>query len=128
MERKRIEISALLRAGHKKMDIVKLQNVSLSTVKRVANRLKNNESLKHPPRSVRPQVIQRENFRKTFLKDPTLKMTEFEKKKKISVATESKAVKSEGEKSSKRLKRPLLTFTSIMVKKPQERCTVFLLT
>ena len=110
------------------MDIVKLQNVSLSTVKRVANRLKNNESLKDPPRSVRPQVIQRENFRKTFLKDPTLKMTEFEKKKKISVATESKAVKSEGEKSSKRLKRPLLTFTSIMVKKPQERCTVFLLT
>ena len=41
-----IEISALLRAGHKKADIVMWQNISLFTVKHVANRLKNNESLK----------------------------------------------------------------------------------
>lgn len=40
MEAKRIEISALLRAGHKQVDIVKMLNVSLSTEKRVANRLK----------------------------------------------------------------------------------------
>ena len=73
------------------MDIVKWQNVSLSTVKRVANRLKNKESLKDPPRSGRPQVIQRENVRKFA-------------KKKISVATVSRAVKSEGGKSLKRLK------------------------
>ena len=120
MERKRIEISALLRAGHKKMDIVKLQNISLSTVKRVVNRLKNNESLKDRPRSGRPQVIQRENVRKAFLKDPTLKMIELAKKK-ISVATVSRAVKSEGGKSLKLLKRPLLTST--MVKKRQKICT-----
>ena len=102
MERKRIKILALLRAGHKKMDIVKLQNVSLSTVKRVANCLKNNESLKDRPRSGRPQIIQRVNVRKVFLKDPTLKMTEFAKKK-ISVATVSRAMKSEGGKSLMRL-------------------------
>ena len=103
------------------MDIVKLQNVSLSTVKRVANRLKNNKSLKDRPHSGRPQVIQRENVRKAFLKDMTLKMTELTKKKKISVATLSRAVKSEGGKSLKRPKRSLLT--SAMVKKRQERCT-----
>ena len=107
MEAKRIEISALLSAEHKKANIVKLQNVSLSTVKRVANRLKNNESLKDRPRSGRPQVIQRKNVRKAFQKDPTMKMAEFAKKK-ISVATVSKAVKTEGGKSLKRLKRPLL--------------------
>ena len=87
MEAKRIEISALIRAGHKKADIVKLQNVSLFTVKRVANRLKNNETLKDRPLSGRPQIIQRKNVRKAFLKDPTQKMTEFAKKKKISVPT-----------------------------------------
>ena len=47
-------------------------------------------------------------------------MTEFAKKK-ISVATVSRAVKSEGGKSLMRLKRPLLTST--MAKKRQERCT-----
>ena len=72
MERKKIEISALLRAGHKKMDIVKLQIVSLSTVKRVANCLKNNENLEDQPRFGRPQVIQRDNVRIVFLKDLTL--------------------------------------------------------
>ena len=80
------------------MDIVKLQNVSLSTAKRVANRLKNNKSLKDRPHFGRPQVIQRENVRKAFLKDPTLKITELATKK-ISVATVSRAVKSEGGKS-----------------------------
>ena len=44
-----------------------------------------------------------------FLKDPTLKMTEFAMKNKMSVATVSRAVKSEGGKSLKRLKIPLLT-------------------
>ena len=127
MERKKIEMSALLRAGHKKMDIVKLQNVSLSTVKRVANRLKNNKSLKDRPRSGRPQVIQRKNVRKTFLKDPTLKMTEFAKTKKVLFANVSRAVKSEGGRSLKRLKRPLLTST--MVKKNDMRdVPVFLMT
>ena len=98
MERKRIEISALLQVGHKKMDIVKSQNVSLSTVKRVTNCIKINKSLKDRPCSGTLQVIQWENVRKAFPKDPTLKMTEFMKKK-ISVATVSRAVKSEGGKS-----------------------------
>ena len=61
MEAKMVEILALLCAGHKKADIVKLQNVSLSTVKRVANHLKNNESLKDQTRTGRPQIIQRKN-------------------------------------------------------------------
>ena len=102
------------------MDIVKFQNVSLSTVKRVANHLKNYQSLIDRLRSGRTQVIQPENVRKAFLKNPTLEMPEFTKKK-IFVATVSRAVKSEGGKSLKRPKRPLLTST--MVKKRQERCT-----
>ena len=48
-------------------------------------------------------------------------MTEFAKKKKISVATVSRAVKSEGGKSLKHLKRPLLT--PAMVHKRHERCS-----
>ena len=48
-------------------------------------------------------------------------MTEFAKKNKISVATVSRAVKSEGGKSLKRLKRPLLT--PAMVHKRHERCS-----
>ena len=81
MERKRIEISALLHARHKKIYIAKLQNVRLSTVKQVTNYLKNNKSLKDRLCSGIPQVFQQENVRKAFLKDLTLKMTEFVKKK-----------------------------------------------
>ena len=47
-------------------------------------------------------------------------MTKFAKKK-ISVATVSRAVKSEGGKSLKHLK--ILLLTSTMVRKRQERCT-----
>ena len=94
MKARIIEISAVFRVGHKKADIVKMQNVILYTINRVANRLKNNESLKDRPRSGRPQIIKQKNVRKAFLKDPTLKMTESAKKKKISVATFSRAVKS----------------------------------
>ena len=54
MEAKRIEISALFRVGHKKVDIFMLQNIILSAVKRVTYRLKNNKSLKNRPRSWRP--------------------------------------------------------------------------
>ena len=41
MEAKRIEISALLLAGHKKSEIVKRLKVSQITVHRVADRLRN---------------------------------------------------------------------------------------
>ena len=99
MEPKRIKISVFLNAGHKKASIVKLQNVSLPAVKRVANRLKNNQSLNDRLWSGGPQVIQRKNVRKSFLRGPILKMTDFAKKKKISVAALSRAVKSEGGKT-----------------------------
>ena len=46
MEAKRIEISALLRAGHSKSDIASQLKVSRRTVYRVADRLTNNETLK----------------------------------------------------------------------------------
>ena len=39
------------------LSIDQLLNVSLSTVKRVENRLKNNENLKKRPRSGMPQLI-----------------------------------------------------------------------
>ena len=55
MEAKRIEISALLRAGHKQTDIARQLSVSRMTVYRVAQRLNNSETLKDRPRSGRPQ-------------------------------------------------------------------------
>ena len=57
MEAKRIEISALLRAGHKKSEIAKRPKVSRMTVHRVADRLRNSETLKDRPRSSRSQII-----------------------------------------------------------------------
>ena len=46
MEAKRIEVSALLRAGHKKSEIAKRLKVSRMTVHRVADRLRNSQTLK----------------------------------------------------------------------------------
>lgn len=65
-EWKRIQIFALISAGHKLVDIVKMLNVNLSTVKWVANRKKNNESLKYRRRSRRPKILQQKSVRKSF--------------------------------------------------------------
>ena len=46
MEAKIIEISVLLRAGHKKLEIAKRLKVSQMTVHRVADSLRNSETLK----------------------------------------------------------------------------------
>ena len=48
MEAKRIEISALIRAFHKKSGIAKLLNVS---------RLRDGETLKDRPRTDKPRVV-----------------------------------------------------------------------
>ena len=57
MEAKRIEISALLRASHKKSDIAKLLNVSRMSVHKAANRLRDGETLKDHPRTGKPRVV-----------------------------------------------------------------------
>ena len=109
MEAKRIEISALLRASHKKSDIDKLLNVSRMLVHRVASRLRDGEPLKGRPRTCTPRAVKKETIRKAFENDPTLKMTRLTRKKKIYVSTVRRAVKIEGGKSLKRVKKPLLT-------------------
>ena len=58
--------------------------------------------------------------RKAFEDDPALKMTKLVKRKKISAATVSRAVKSEGGKSLRRLKKSLLS--AAMLQKYRERC------
>ena len=88
MEAKRIEISALLRASHKKSDIAKLYNVSRISVQKVATRLRDGETIKDRPRTGRPRVVKIETIRKAFENDPTLKMTRLARKKKISVDSE----------------------------------------
>ena len=108
MEAKRIEISALLRASHKKSDIAKLLNVSRMSVHRVASRLRDGETLKDRPRTGRQRVV-KTTIRKAFENDLTLKMTRLTRKKKISVSTVRRAVKIEGEESLKRVKKPLPT-------------------
>ena len=113
MEAKRIEISALLRAGHKRTDIAKKLSVSRMTVYRVAKRVNNSEILKDRPRSGRPQNIRRETIKKTFENDPELKMTRLSRNKKISVSTVSRVFKSMGGKSLRRFKKPLLSAAMI---------------
>ena len=121
MEAKRIEISALLRAGHKQTDIAKQLNVNRMIVYRVSQRLNNSETLKDRPRSGRPQKIRRETIKKAFENDPELKMTRLAQKKKISVSTVSRVVKSMGGKSLRRFKKPLLS--AAMIQKRLDRST-----
>src|SRR5277367_710980 len=92
MEAKRVEIPALLRAGHPKSEIAKLLNVSRMTVHRVAVRLKNGGDLKDQHRSGRPRDLKRLSARRAFEPHRTLKMTALAKKKNISVETVSRAV------------------------------------
>ena len=80
MEAKKIEVSALLRAGHKKSEIAKRLKVSRMTVHQVADRLRNSETLEDRPCSGRPQVIKRETVRKAFEDYPALKMTKLAEK------------------------------------------------
>ena len=56
MEAMIIEISALLRASHKKSDIATLLNVSRMSVHRVGSRLRDGETLKDRPHTSRPRV------------------------------------------------------------------------
>ena len=109
MEAKRIEIAALLRASHKKAEIAKQLNVSRMTVHRVAKRLEESESLKDRPRVGRPRVVKTAAIKKAFECEPTMKMTQLAKKQRISVSTVSRAVKHEGGKSLKMIRKPLLT-------------------
>ena len=87
MEEKRIRASALLSAGLIKKHISQMLDISLSTVKRVEKRMKNKESLKDRPRSGRPRAIDPAIVKTAFLKNPTMKMSELAKKKKISKST-----------------------------------------
>jgi len=108
-EEKRIEIATLLRASHTKADIVKRLNVSRMTVYRVAKRLSDGETLKDRHRDGRPRVVKTKSIKKAFQRDPTLKMTHLAKKRGISESTVRRAVKIEGGKSFKLVKKPLLT-------------------
>ena len=94
MEQKRIEVFALLRAGHKQSDIAKQLNLGRMTVYRVAQRLKNSESLQDRPRSGRLQVIRRGTTKNAFENNPDRKMTIPAQKVKISMSTVSRVVKS----------------------------------
>ena len=90
------------------------------TVYRVAQRLNNSETLKDRPRSGRPQKIRRETIKKAFENDPELKMTRLAQKKKISVSTVSRVVKSMGGKSLRRFKKPLLSAAMIQKRLVEE--------
>ena len=80
------------------------------TVHRVACRLAEGETLKDRPRKGRSRVVKtRTRIKKALENNPTLKMTHLAKKG-ISVSTVRRAVKIEGGKSLKMVRKPLLTF------------------
>lgn len=122
MERKRIDISALIRAGKATGDIMKTLNVSKATVCRVRKRLADGEDLKDKPRSGRPLKIQPEAVKAPFIfmSNPKMKMSELAKKKSVDPSTISKAVKKAGGKSLRMIERPLLTQRHQEVR--EERC------
>lgn len=109
MERKRIEVSALIRAGEATGDIMKTLKVSKATVCRVRKRLADGEDIEDKPRSGRPVKIKPETVKAAFQSNPKLKMSELAKKKSVDPSTISKAVKKAGGKSLRMVERPLLT-------------------
>ena len=74
------------------MEIAKQLKVSQMVVYRVADHMRNSETLKDRPHSGRPQVIKKEMVKKAFEDDLALKMTKLAKRKNISMATVSRAV------------------------------------
>ena len=107
-EDKRLQIAALLNAGHGTADIVKQLQVHWHTVYMVKNRLKNGQDLKDHPHSGKPHKLTSEVMKKAFLVTPEMKMTAFTEKKFVHKSTVSRAIKATGGKSRK-TKKPLLS-------------------
>ncbi|QQP34859.1 Putative transposable element [Caligus rogercresseyi] len=112
MEARRANIDNLILGGKTTSDIMKALNVSKATACRVRNRL--GENLRDKPKSGRPN--------KAFELNPTMKMSDFAKKKHVHRSTVGKAIKKAGGKSLGRIERPLLSEQHQQVRK--ERCHI----
>ncbi|XP_059097951.1 uncharacterized protein LOC131892185 [Tigriopus californicus] len=109
MEAKRIEVAALIRAGHSTKAIIALANVSKATVCRTRNRLAVGDDLKDKPKSGRPTKLTPEAVMNAFKAKPDMPMSMMTKKKGVSTSTVSKVVKSAGGKSLREVEWPLLS-------------------
>lgn len=109
MSPRRSEIAILLRAGHSVSEVMELTKVCRKTVFNVKKRLRDGDDLCDRPRSGRPSKLKPDDVKAAFKKNPKMKMTVLAKKKKVSVATVSRAVKKAGGKSLRHVKRPLLS-------------------
>ncbi|XP_059094612.1 uncharacterized protein LOC131889507 [Tigriopus californicus] len=109
MEAKRIEVAALIRAGHSTKAIIALANVSKATVCLTRNRLAAGDDLKDKPMSGRPTKVTPEAVMKAFKAKPDMPMSMMAKKKGVNTSTVSRMVKSAGGKSLRKVEQPVLS-------------------
>ncbi|QQP53602.1 Uncharacterized protein FKW44_006133, partial [Caligus rogercresseyi] len=86
---------------------MKTLNVSKATVYRVRNRLAMGDNLKDKPNSGRPNKVRPKDVREAFELNPTMKMSDFAKKKHVHRSAVGKAIKKAGGKSLRRIERPI---------------------
>lgn len=108
-EKKRIEIAALLRAGHNQSEIARTLNVARNTVNAVKKRLEAGKVLGHAPGGGRPRVISTKAVKSAFKRNPNRRMSDLAKARGVSKSTISRRVKEAGGKAYHLRERPLLS-------------------
>lgn len=108
-EKKRIEISALIRAGHSHSDIARIIKVFRTTVIAVSKKVKAGEDLGHSPGAGRPRVIATSAVKAAFKANPKRRMTDVAKARGVSKSTISRRVKEAGSHAYHLRSRPLLS-------------------
>lgn len=111
-EKKRIEIAALIRAGHSNSEIARTLNVSRTTVVAVNKKVKDGEDLGHTPGAGRPRVIATSVVKAAFRANPNRRMSAVAKARGVSKSTISRRVKEAGGHAYRLRKRPLLSGTT----------------
>lgn len=108
-EKKRVEIAALIRAGHSHSEISRTLNVSRTTVIAVNKKVEAGEDLSHAPGAGRPRVIATSTVKAAFRANPNRRMTAVAKARGVSKSTISRRVKEAGGYAYRLRSRPLLS-------------------
>lgn len=117
---KRVEVSALLRAGNKVSEVANLVSVSRTTVYSIKKRMDDGEGVNRRAGSGRKSVVDRDSLRDAIQSSPSTSMRQHARRLVVGGATVRRAVAKMGGKSLVRVERPLLT-PAIRAKR-LERC------